>query len=398
MNIWRDILDSLDDAVVALSPDFEVLAVNAGAETLVGISPLSTPLFRDLIAGNEWLQRMVRSCLANHEAQNAAVATLVMGDRELAVRAEVSPNFNPEGAPDGVVILVHDLSRLQEVEHTAEENEETALGLSPAGLAHEIKNPLTGIKGAAELLAVQFPQDPRAQQYCNLILNGVGRIAALVEQVLSVSGPSRLKHEPVNIHRVLHQSLALAGLHPAPPTGVRIEQEFDPSLPEISGDAAALERVFLNLLRNAAEAIGTEGTIRLRTRIQPQFRRTPSGGRRRFLRVEISDSGPGMAAAELPRLFTPFYTTKPQGTGLGLVLSRRIVALHGGRLWAEAAARSANQDRAAALAEAAGRQEHDRSRHRHRTALNSAGGHSLPGLTFKITLPIESPSAQAQIG
>ena len=149
---------------------------------------------------------------------------------------------------------------------------------------------------------------------------------------------------------------------------VLIEQDFDPSLPEVNGDAAALERVFLNLIRNAREAIEAahgdgpfdvrrrpraeaaqdppnpltpsanrqpRGTIRLRTAMENQFRVSAHGKRRQFLRVEVSDTGRGISAADLQQLFTPFYTTKPSGTGLGLVLSQRIVALHGGKLWAE---------------------------------------------------------------
>jgi two-component system nitrogen regulation sensor histidine kinase GlnL len=208
-----------------------------------------------------------------------------------------------------------------------------------------------------------FPADPRAEQYCSLILDGVKRIASLVEQVLAVSGPLRLKRQPVNIHQVLHQALRMAGAHPEPPPGVAIEQVFDPSLPEVSGDATALERVFLNLIRNGLESIaalpdsahnGAEGErvrerfspkagsasrdwgrLRLKTAMEPQLRMNVRGRRRQFLRVEISDSGKGMTQDEVQQLFTPFFTTKASGTGLGLVLSQRIVAQHGGKLWAQ---------------------------------------------------------------
>ena len=89
------------------------------------------------------------------------------------------------------------------------------------------------------------------------------------------------------------------------------------------------------MIKNAAEAIGESGTIRLHTRIEREFRMTAEGRRRQFLRVEVSDSGVGIAEDQLAQLFTPFFTTKPAGTGLGLVLCQRIIALHGGRLWAQ---------------------------------------------------------------
>jgi signal transduction histidine kinase len=143
---------------------------------------------------------------------------------------------------------------------------------------------------------------------------------------------------------------------------VAVEQVFDPSLPEVSGDAAALEGVFLNLIRNGLEAIaalpspGNESTfngkwedgedgptvargqsrkLRLKTALEPQLRMHLHGRRRQFLRVEVSDTGKGMTPDELRELFTPFFTTKPAGTGLGLVLSQRIIAQHGGKLWAQ---------------------------------------------------------------
>jgi signal transduction histidine kinase len=176
----------------------------------------------------------------------------------------------------------------------------------------------------------------------------------------------------------------MAGLHPHPPEGVTIEQLFDPSLPEISADAAALERTFLNLVRNAAEAIGTAGTIRLRTRMETEFRLTAEGRRRQFLRVEVSDSGRGMNAVEMAQLFTPFFTTKPSGTGLGLVLSQRIVSAHGGKLWAEAG--GVSPSRPLSAIHAAG--PHHVAAGPHHAHPANPEEHRARGMTFKVTLPV----------
>lgn len=360
--LWREIVDSLNDAVVVVSPDLDVLAVNAAAETLLGASHIRRPLLDRLFRRNQWLATMVSKSLASGQSLNYPETPLRLAQREAIVRAEVSPLMNARGDNEGVVILLQDLSYQQGAEPGFRADPD-ALRLSSAGLAHEVKNPLTGIKGATELMAAMFPADPRARQYCSLILDGVKRIASLVEQVLAVSGPLRLKCEPLNIHQVLHQALRMAGAHPDPPEGVAIEQLFDPSLPEVSGDAAALERVFLNLIRNGLEAIGAlpksthenEMTnrisddaasktgsaapqwrkLRLKTALEPQLRMNVHGRRRQFLRVEVSDSGKGMTPEELQQLFTPFFTTKASGTGLGLVLSRQVVSQHGGKLWAQ---------------------------------------------------------------
>ena len=202
----------------------------------------------------------------------------------------------------------------------------------------------------------------------------------------------RLAAQPVNIHRVLHQALKMAGLYPNCPAGITVKQLFDPSLPEVIGDAGALERVFLNLIRNAIEAIGPRGTIMLSTRMETQFRMTAEGRRRHFLRVEVSDSGMGISDEELAQLFTPFFTTKPQGTGLGLVISQRIVTLHGGNLWAERGG----------VAAADGHADYNRG---DRASGSDGAGSSgpaamppattLPGMTFKVTLPVRTDSPEA---
>jgi two-component system, NtrC family, nitrogen regulation sensor histidine kinase GlnL len=357
---WRDVVESLPDAVIVVSGTLQPLGVNTAAETMLGASQLSHSTFRDILKQNEWLASMVNTCLETGQELGDPDTVLTIGPREVTVRADVSPLMSLGDKPRGAAILLHDLAHQKSAAEAASRGD-LSLRLSPAGLAHEVKNPLTGIKGAGELLAAMFPSDERAQQYCGLILDGVNRIASLVEQVLTVSSPQRLAQEPVNIHQILHQALRLAGLFEAPESEIEIAQDFDPSLPEVLGDAAALERAFLNLIKNAAEALGgRRGKIRLHTRIETQFRMTNKGRRMQFLRVEVADSGPGMSAEAIAQLFTPFFTTKPAGTGLGLVLSQRIVALHGGRLW------------------------------------GAPGGVKIkdggPGMTFRVTLPIMRPS------
>ncbi len=378
-NVWREIADSLSDAIVVLSPDLDPAALNSAAETLLGVSKPTSAFMHDLLGRNEWLSRMVASCLHSGQSLSDPEAELSLPRRSVIVRAEASPLMKEDGRIRGAVILLQDLSHQKIAERTPETGQ-AGMRLSPVGLAHEVKNPLTGIKGAAELLAAMFRNDSRAQGYCGVILEGVDRIASLVEQVLAFNSPQRLSMQPVNIHRVLHQALKMAGLYPQAPAGIRLEQLFDPSLPDVVGDPGALERVFLNLIRNAIEAIDSHGTIRLNTRMETQFRMT-SEGRRHFLRVEVIDSGKAVGDEELAQLFTPFFTTKPQGTGLGLVLSQRIVVLHGGKLWAERGGLTAADERT--------RLEDGES------SEEGAISAPMPGMTFKVTLPVKTDSPPA---
>ena len=275
--LWKEIVDSLSDAVIVFDSRLAPVAINPAAEVLFGVSQINEAAIDTLLHRNDWLLKMVESCLGTGQELADAEASLNLGGRQTTVGAEVSPLQAGGGASHGAVVLLHDVTLHRGAAQAL--GGEMDLRLSPAGLAHEVKNPLTGIKGAAELLSGRLRADPRAQQYCGVILEGVNRIATLVEQVLIASAPQRLNFQRVNIHRALHQALKLAGLHPNPPEGIVIEQLFDPSLPEISADAAALERAFLNLLRNAAEAIGSHG-VPLRHRVRsPEARVSYAGGK-----------------------------------------------------------------------------------------------------------------------
>ena len=171
VDLWHEILDSLNDAVIVLSPRLDPLAVNAAAEATLEASQVGRSMIGRLIRRNEWLRRMIDLCLHSGQSLDNTEATLVLDQRSLVARAEVSPLTSPAGYFEGAILVLHDLSYQKSAEQTSD-SDENVFRLSPAGLAHEVKNPLTGIKGAAELLAAMFPGDARAKLYCGLILQG----------------------------------------------------------------------------------------------------------------------------------------------------------------------------------------------------------------------------------
>ncbi|MCA0424521.1 MAG: PAS domain-containing protein [Proteobacteria bacterium] len=201
-----------------------------------------------------------------------------------------------------------------------------------AMLAHEIKNPLSGIRGAAQLL--NNPADAGSHELTTLIRDEVDRIVRLVErfEVFSEGAPPAL--EPVNIHEILDhvQRLARSGFA----RHIRFIDDFDPSLPPVHGNRDQLIQVLLNLVKNAAEAIGPEtdnGEIVLSTAYSPGVHVTlPNTGDRTSLPLEVCvvDNGPGIPEAMLEHLFEPFMTTKSSGSGLGLATVAKIVSDHGG--------------------------------------------------------------------
>jgi two-component system, NtrC family, nitrogen regulation sensor histidine kinase GlnL len=201
-----------------------------------------------------------------------------------------------------------------------------------AMLAHEIKNPLSGIRGAAQLLEPVLENNDRA--LAKLICEETDRIRDLVDQMEVFSDERPLDRKPVNIHVVLDRvkQLIAAGM----PNAITIREEYDPSLPSVLGNQDQLVQVFLNLAKNAAESIttsGASGEITLTTAFRPGVKLTVPGSNERVslpFEVCIHDTGPGISEDLRPHIFDAFVTTKPQGRGLGLALVAKIVRDHGG--------------------------------------------------------------------
>jgi two-component system nitrogen regulation sensor histidine kinase GlnL len=200
-----------------------------------------------------------------------------------------------------------------------------------AMLAHEIKNPLSGIRGAAQLLEQSADEDDRT--LTRLICDEADRIVKLVDRMEIFSDERPVERDAVNIHAVLEhvKKIAISGFA----RYVRIVEEYDPSLPPVYANRDQLVQVFLNLVKNAAEAIGdsSDGEITLTTAFRPGVRLMVPGTETRVslpLEFCVRDNGPGVPEDLVPYLFDPFVTTKPSGSGLGLAMVAKIVGDHGG--------------------------------------------------------------------
>ena len=335
----EDVLASLGDGLVLLDVGGRVVFMSPGAEDLTAVSAkhASGKPAMSVFAAHHWLAERITAFLHGEGRRMSDSGELAAPfGRRAMVRFTASPVIDRDGSTVGSMLLLHDVVATRSLTETGERGSRvTELAAVAAGLAHEIKNPLGGIKGAAQLLADTLASDPEGLRFTSLITREVDRVSALLEQLLELTRPPRLRLAAVNVHRVLQDVLTLERAAAADTLTLRCN--FDPSLPEVWADESRIRQVFLNLVKNALEAMERKGTLTITTRMETDFHvRTPGQGRgRQYLSVEVEDSGPGIEPEDYERIFTPFFTTKNKGTGLGLAVSHRLITQHGGLLRVE---------------------------------------------------------------
>ena len=327
------VLNALPHPVIVVAPDGKVVDANAAAEAFFEISVplLRRQSLRDLVPFGSPLLTLIEQVRARGAAVNEYKVDLGTprnpGDR--LVDLHVAPL--PEQL-DYVVVMLQERTIADKMDRqlTHRGAARSVIALA-AMLAHEIKNPLSGIRGAAQLLEQSVDDDDRT--LTRLICDEADRIVKLVDR-MEVFGDERpVEREPINIHVVLDyvKRLAQSGFA----RNIKFVEDYDPSLPPVLANRDQLVQVFLNLVKNAAEAIGENagGEIALTTAFRPGVRLSLPGAKTRIslpLEFCVRDNGPGVPDDLMPHLFDPFVTTKPTGSGLGLALVAKIIGDHGG--------------------------------------------------------------------
>lgn len=325
------VLSTLPNAVIVIDTDGVIRFVNLAAEQMFdsGAPHLCGQRLEDLIPPDSTVCALVRQAIDNQSPvsqHGALLDSLRTGPREVTV--QVSPMVDRSGWVV-VSLLEHTLAMKigQQLSHRGAARSVTAMA---ALLAHEIKNPLSGIRGSAQLLEMNASEDDRS--LTTLIRDEADRIVKLVDRMEVFSDDRPLERHPVNIHQVLEHVRRVAENGFA--AGIRFVERYDPSLPPVSGNRDQLIQVFLNLVKNAAEACPPEGgEIHLSTAYQHGVRVALPGGGAMLdlpLVVSVQDNGPGIPEDLRENLFDPFVTTKPKGSGLGLPLVAKIINDHGG--------------------------------------------------------------------
>ncbi len=323
-------LASLPLAVLLLAPGQTIASANPAAEQFFGqsVRRLAGRKLLDTLSFDEpHLAERLGDSETPVSAREIDVTVAGMGTRRLDV------TFTPiADEPGWQMITLHDSSAAEAMGDDPGAGENAVLR-APEILAHEIKNPLAGIRGAAQLLARKVGQGDRA--LTSLIADEVDRIAKLIDQMQTLSRRTTSSLEPCNLHEAVRRASAVIAAAGGPVS--RIEEEFDPSLPPLMGNSDALVQVLINLLSNAREACSEADKPRIvvRTRFASglQLHSTGSGKPVRLpIELRVSDNGPGIDPAMREHVFEPFVTTKKSGQGLGLALVRKLVREMNGRI------------------------------------------------------------------
>lgn len=331
----RAILDALPFAVIVIDAEDRIVDANAAAEPFFGLSIASLRQvgLRELLPADNPLFMLIEQ-VRNHGGSVAEHDLALESPRISKADVSVQGTLLSE-QPKLVSLTLQDGAGLRALDRrmTFRHAARSVAGMA-AILAHEVKNPLSGIRGAAQLLegVVDSAQD---RELAVLIRDEADRIRALVER-MEMFSEKPLERRPVNIHRVLEHVRKLA--HSGFAAHIRIIERYDPSLPPVWGNRDQLIQVLLNLVKNAAESISAEGQggeITLMTAYRHGLRLLVPGSEQRVhlpLLVTVRDTGPGIPEDIKPHLFEPFVTSKPTGSGLGLALAAKIVGDHGGMI------------------------------------------------------------------
>jgi two-component system nitrogen regulation sensor histidine kinase GlnL len=322
------ILDFLATAILVVDARSNVLALNQAAADLLATSPAPArgrPL-ATLVADGAAVEVLLARSRASEErlaVRDFGLAAAARGDARY--QADVSLTPLPGEPPGSVLIEIADTTGPSRM------NRDAALLVQQGGsrvmarqLAHEIKNPLGGLRGAAQLLERELPSQ-ELREYTRVIIGEADRLCALVDSLL---GPARpVRREQVNVHEVLDRVYRLARAEA--PAGVAIERDYDPSLPLLSLDRDLLVQAMLNLARNAVQALGSGGRLTLRSRALTNA--TIGTGRHRLVAsLQFEDDGPGVPPELGETIFYPLVTARAGGTGLGLAVAQDIATRHGG--------------------------------------------------------------------
>lgn len=331
------VINSTNEAIIVIDENYCIILMNPAAQALIGLSANQGSHYdiRDLFKQQQSVLYLVD--IAMREGRSITDRETIQLQRPhssaLPIQASASPLYADNGTQTGIILSLHDASNIKQLEQDVQRAERLGmLDTLAAGLAHEVKNPLGGIRGAAQLLSMELEQRPDLLEYTQIMIKETDRINGIIEELMDLSTPRTKELTQVNLTQIIGDIILLQA-QSKDSQKIQFNMQLDPSIPPIIGDQTLLTRLFLNVIKNACEAVKADGSITVSTRIDTEHHlSTPGHTPVPFVVVKVIDNGAGIPPAMLQTIFTPFFTTKSNGTGLGLAISQKIINDHDGML------------------------------------------------------------------
>ncbi len=328
LNARDSLLENISTAVLVFDKDLRLKGINAAAENLLSVSSNmvqgQTPE-RFLPGCSQLTENLQRSLKDMRPYTNWGVELRLNDHRTTSVGCMITPVLEGDSFSYLIVELVDSDSFTRVMRQESTDAVYDAARKSLKGIAHEIKNPLGGLRGAAQLLEKEL-ENKSLTEYTQIIINEADRLRKLVDRMLAHE--TRPEMTEVNLHEILEYVINLSNAEAN--TELNIIRDYDPSLPMVLGDNEQLIQIFFNIIHNAVQAIARNGQINIRTRIKRNRTTIRQTVHRMVAQIEVIDDGPGIPEEIQAEVFYPLITGRAEGTGLGLSIAQSLLQLHGG--------------------------------------------------------------------
>ncbi len=330
LNIHREIFESFKDGLIITDENLNIIDLNDAGEILINISKkklVGSPCSK--ILPEELFLQAGKSFTEERDITEDEVELRIYPNDPVLLQITFSPYYSNTGKTEGLIIQLKDIECIKflsgyNTQQSITSNFENLI----LGMAHELKNPLSGIKGAAQLLNSK-PSGKEISKCSEIITKEADRLIDLLESMKRIDDFAEEHFEDFDIHEILLDIIYLESK--SGDKKIDFQKNFDVALPPIRGDENSIKQVFINIIKNAVQAVDKDGEIIIHSKWVSDYKIKSNSA----IMVSVADNGPGIPGDDLEHVFTPFFSTKSGGTGLGLFISNQIISKHGGAIFVE---------------------------------------------------------------